>query len=111
MHSKTTHGLANMDAMISVCYDDYGEKTTSVYCTYFEVKSCYERKVPIIPVRLSEKWPPEPQGPAEGTELLKLIFGPSKVYITGAGKSAAEIAAEVATALAKLTRRSKAAAE
>ena len=103
--TQTAHGLANMDAMIAICYDNYGEKTRTKYCSYYEVKSCYERDIPIIPVRLSEKWPPEPPGPREGAELLKLIFGPSRVYIAGAGKSPAEIAAEVATALAKLKKK------
>ena len=103
--TQTAHGLANMDALIAICYDNYGEKTRTKYCSYYEVKSCYERDIPIIPVRLSEKWPPEPPGPREGAELLKLIFGPSRVYIAGAGKSPAEIAAEVATALAKLKKK------
>ena len=103
--TQTAKGLANMDAMIAICYDNYGEKTRTKYCSYYEVKSAYERGIPIIPVRLSEKWPPEPPGPPEGADQLKLFFAPSLVYITGAGKSAAQIAAEVAAALRKLKKK------
>ena len=102
--TQTAHGLANMDALIAICYDNYGEKTRTKYCSYYEVKSCYERDIPIIPVKLSEKWPPEPPGPPEGAEQLKLIFGPSKVRIEGAGKSAADIAAEIAAALRNIKK-------
>ena len=102
--TQTAKGLANMDAMIAICYDNYGEKTRTKYCSYYEVKNAYERDIPIIPVRLSEKWPPEPPGPRDGAEQLKLIFGPSKVRIAGAGKSAAEIAAEIAAALRNIKK-------
>ena len=98
-------GLANMDVMVAVCYDDYGEKTANMYCTYYELKKCFEGEVPMIPVRLSKDWPPTPPGDPEGADLTKMVFGKSKVYVSGAGKSAANIAAEVKAAITKLKKK------
>ena len=96
----TAIGLKKMDTMIAICYDNYGQKTESAYCSYYEVKYCVDHQIPVIPVRLSEDWPPKPPGPEEAGAFLDLLFPPSRVFIDGRNKSATKIAGEIASRLA-----------
>eukprot|EP00964_Phaeocystis_antarctica_P108036 scaffold72686_cov57-Phaeocystis_antarctica.AAC.1 len=59
--NQTMNGLANMYAMLAVCYDTYGAKTESPYSSYAEVCYANEHGVRIIPLKLCSKWPPAPR--------------------------------------------------
>jgi len=56
---QTMQGLDDMYAMIAVCFSDYGVKTNSAYCSYYEVKYAMDEKIPILPLKLCEEWPPK----------------------------------------------------
>ncbi len=82
--NKTNFGLTNSTAMIAICCDNYGQKTKSPYSTFGEIRYATENWLPIVPVRLSKKWPPEPDqdwgGKKEGTEQNKVVLHSSLVY-------------------------------
>ena len=84
-------GCYEMSAMLAVCFDDFGEQTESSYSCFEEIKYAREKHIPIIPLRLSQNWPPEPPDKA-GKEQNKIVFNPSLVFVDGIGKSAAECA-------------------
>ena len=90
----TMFGTAEMSAMVAVCFDDYGAKTKSPYCSYAEVKAATDRKKTIIPLRLSDKWPPVPPADEDeggkGKNQNEFVFHSGLAYIDGKGKSAAD---------------------
>ena len=54
---QTMECLTNMKAMVAFCFEDYGQKTASSYCSYHEVKqkrNCNE-------ICLSAQPPPHPR--------------------------------------------------
>ena len=65
------------------------------FSTYYEVKAAVDQHKTIIPLRLSEKWPPEPPNDKDGKGKIQnsFVFPQSLAYIDGRGKSAAECAA------------------
>ena len=85
--------LAEMDVMVAFCYEDYGEKTGSSFCSYYELEFVSQHKTPCIPLKLYDgPWPPAPvhwdwenDRPGEpdeaGTNQNKFYFKPSKVYL------------------------------
>jgi hypothetical protein len=73
----TARCLDNMTKMAAFCFEDYGQKTGSKYCSYYEVKYAYENDKCIIPLKLYEgQWPPAPEGDEDGTHQNKLVFNP-----------------------------------
>ena len=57
----TMRCLDTMEMMAAFASRNYGEKTASKYCTYYELKYAYDNDIPIIPLKLSDgPWPPEP---------------------------------------------------
>jgi len=58
----TQVGLRKMYVMVCFIQSSrvYGEKTDSPYCTYFELKSAWDKQIPVIAVRLCDQYPPEP---------------------------------------------------
>ena len=100
--NQTMNGLANMYAMLAVCYDTYGAKTESPYSSYAEVCYANEHGVRIIPLKLCSKWPPAPRdsdGKKHGATQNKFVFKPSLLYLEGQGMSAAQAAQVVKEAL------------
>ena len=89
--TQTVDGLDQMYAMLAVCNDTYGAKTTSKYSTYEELTHAYDHGIPIIPLKLySGDWPPKPvdsDGKGVGAAQNKLIFKQGVVYASGQGKS------------------------
>ena len=85
--------LTEMDVMVAFCYEDYGEKTGSSFCSYYELDYVSQHKTPCIPLKLYDgPWPPAPvhwdwenDRPGEpdeaGTNQNKFYFKPSKVYL------------------------------
>ena len=55
---KTVYGLVEMGVMVAFCSTDYGQKTGSSYCSYYELEYANQHHVPIIPVQMCEEWPP-----------------------------------------------------
>ena len=92
---QTMRGIARMSAMLAVCFDDYGAMTDSNYSSYYEVKAAYDQGKAIIPLRLSEKWPPVPPNDkdGDGADQNNFVFQQGLAYIDGRGKSAADCAA------------------
>ena len=82
--NETMNGLANMYAMLAVCYDTYGAKTESPYSSYAEVCYANEHGVRIIPLKLCSKWPPAPRdsdGKKHGATQNKFVFKPSLLFL------------------------------
>lgn len=78
---QTQQCLADMGVMVAFCFDNYGEKTGSSYCSFYEVKHANMYKIPIIPLKLYDgPWPPAPKGDKEGTDQNKFVFHPAAVY-------------------------------
>jgi len=77
---QTMMGMAGAGAMVAFCTEDYGEKTGAGYETYVELQNAFENHVPIIPVKLSPVYPPQPPEP-EGMVQNSWIFSKSLVYI------------------------------
>jgi len=77
----TSKGLSKMEAMICVCYDDYGERTESTWCTYYELKYAYENRIPIIPLKFTESWPPVASHEESGECNNKVIFAKDLIYL------------------------------
>lgn len=73
----------------------YGERTESAYCSYAEVKYAIDQKLPLVPVRLCEQYPPR-TGEPEGSANNVFAFPPDLVYVDGrGGKAAVQVAQEV----------------
>ena len=66
---------------MAFAFENYGEKTSSKFCSYFEVQYCSNYDKPIIPLKLYKgAWPPAPPGDTHGTAQNMFFFGPDKVY-------------------------------
>merc|ERR1711879_936168 len=91
--SETLKGLYHMKMMVAVCFDDYGEKTTGTYETYRELEYAYNHSIPIIPIRLSSSWPPQP--PGEGAMLCDFVFAKDLLYIEGRGTNLVDVAKQI----------------
>lgn len=77
---QTMQGLTQAKVMVAFCTSDYGQKTGAMYETYQELQFAYEKQLPIVPVKLSTVYPPEPPEPM-GTAQNRFIFKNSLVYI------------------------------
>lgn len=73
---QTASALAEMDIMIAFCFDDYGEKTKSKYCSFYEVKYVNDYSKPMIPLKLYDgAWPPAGGGPGtDGFSQNRFVF-------------------------------------
>ena len=56
--SQTMLGLSNMAAMIVFAFDDYGVKTNSPFCSYYELRFALEYKRPVLAIQMAATWPP-----------------------------------------------------
>lgn len=82
---QTMEGLAVAKAMLAVCCEDYGAYTGAGYETYHEVRYAWDHQLPIIPLRLCEVYPPEPD--REGAIQNAFVFAKSLVWIEGRERS------------------------
>lgn len=76
---QTLEGVANMVAMVSFCWSDYGEQTRCMYSSYYEIKSAYERRIPVIPLKFCKEWPPA-GGNEQGRAINLMAFSQGVVY-------------------------------
>ena len=105
--SQTMEGLACAKAMLAVCCEDYGAYTGAGYETYYEVRYAWDHQLPIIPLRLCETYPPQPD--RAGAIQNDFIFHKSLVWIEGRRRSIQQIAVDIEKSwkrMAKLTRLS-----
>ncbi|CAE7195149.1 unnamed protein product [Symbiodinium necroappetens] len=82
--------------MLAVCTPDYGERTSSPYCTYAELKFAMDHGIDILPLKVDSVYPPSPpceDGVASG--LVQMAMPDNKVYIDCVGKSVDDIAAKI----------------
>merc|ERR1712203_514745 len=72
---------------IGMITDDYAERTSSAYCSYYELKHYIENRVgcgasqiqKFFPIKLCEAWPPASKG-EDGAALCNLAFSQDLVY-------------------------------
>ena len=58
---KTVAALCAMKTMVAFACENYGALTQSCYSSYYELKYANENNKHIMPVRLSQVWPPQPK--------------------------------------------------
>lgn len=106
----TCEGLWRSFAMVAFasCSPAYGAKTTSNYCTYWEVKYCYDNNVPILPVQLGETFPPV-TGESVGSAMNSTAFPPSLVRIDGRQLDAKQLASRLHSRIQGLVAQREAA--
>ena len=78
---QTMKNMKAMDVMVAFCFEDYGEKTKSKYCSYVEVKYAYEHDTPIIPLKvcLHNCLPPVELAPLKHAFCALLLTSCTKV--------------------------------
>jgi len=82
---QTEQHLHKCQALVCMAYEDYGEKTDSKYCTYYELQYADDYNKEILPVKLYRgDWPPAPDEFGEARN--KRILRPSRVFIDGVTK-------------------------
>lgn len=57
----TMEGLADAYAMVVFGTSEYGAWTGAGYETYEELRFAHQQKLPLFPIQLCERWPPEPK--------------------------------------------------
>ena len=89
--------------MIAFCTDEYGAETHAGYETYRELQYAYENRLVIYPIRMSSKWPPEPQDETGmGRKLNKFVFSRGLVYVEDRTMSKAKnVADQIADQIAE----------
>ena len=90
---QTMEGLACAKAMLAVCCEEYGANTGAGYETYHEVRYAWDHKLPILPLRLCEVYPPQPD--RAGAIQNGFVFHKSLVRIEGRGRSIQEVAVDI----------------
>lgn len=83
----TMRYLKECDAMIGMITHDYGERTSSAYCSYYELKHYIENRYgcgasqiqKFFPIKLCESWPPPSRGDC-GAALCSLAFTQDLVW-------------------------------
>eukprot|EP00554_Chaetoceros_debilis_P010597 CAMPEP_0194110860 /NCGR_PEP_ID=MMETSP0150-20130528/10012_1 /TAXON_ID=122233 /ORGANISM="Chaetoceros debilis, Strain MM31A-1" /LENGTH=187 /DNA_ID=CAMNT_0038800147 /DNA_START=246 /DNA_END=805 /DNA_ORIENTATION=+ len=111
--AKTIYGLCHMELMICICYDDYGEKTDSSSCTFYELKHADDHHIPIYYLKMSDIWPPKPpkdfDGGNEGPDQIKFVIKKDDFYHDWNGKewNAMVCAEEVKQELHKIFREKR----
>ena len=56
--------------MMAVCTPHYGEKTSSPYSSYAELRFALDEGITVLPLKVADIYPPEPPG-GPGTLLTK----------------------------------------
>merc|ERR1712096_564390 len=105
--------LHDCDAIIGMITPDYAEKTSSAYCSYYELKHYIENREgcgtsqiqKFFPIKLCESWPPPSKGDA-GASLCSLAFTQDLIYTIDMYNQPFN-AEEVATAMAASIPRSQ----
>ena len=101
----------NKGVMIAVCTPNYGEITKSPYSSNVELRFAYEERIRVLPLKVSEIYPPEPPGgpehpydkTREGQTMCKMVFKGSVIFLDCQDKGVEEIAALIARALVKMS--------
>ncbi|CAK9083525.1 unnamed protein product [Durusdinium trenchii] len=95
--SATREGLVKMRMMAAFCEWDYGSQTDVGYETFQELEYAWENRIPIIPVKLCQDWPPRP--PDEAGRIQNMyVFRKSLIYIDAVAMSIQKVAEEIAQA-------------
>ena len=81
---QTALGLYRAKALLAFCTEDYGAKTGAQYETYVELKYAYQKQLRIIPIRLCETYPPQPEDEA-GRAQNDLVLQTDLVRIEDVG--------------------------
>jgi hypothetical protein len=80
--AQSARGLSNAAAVVAFCTRSYGQRTGHDFFTYEELRYIYEKRGPVIPLRMHKDYPPCP-GEEVALSLCKLVFSPGVVYING----------------------------
>ena len=90
---QTTMGLYKAKALLAFCTSDYGAKTGAQYETYVELQYAWQKKLIIIPVQLSNTFPPQPDD-EEGSALNDVALLTDVIRIQDIGMREPERVAE-----------------
>ena len=91
--------------MLAVCTSDYGEKTDSTYCTYYELQYAKEYNLDVLPLQVEDQWKPNPpchpdRDPKKSAlGFIKMVFLNGIVRVDCRNKSIEEIASAIAAVL------------
>ena len=91
--------------MLAVCTSDYGEKTDSTYCTYYELQYAKEYNLDVLPLQVEDQWKPDPpchpdRDPKKtALGFIKMVFLNGIVRVDCRNKSIEEIASAIAAVL------------
>lgn len=80
----TMYGLYHAKAMAVFGTDAYGARTAVGYETYYELEYAHQHGLHLIPLKLCNKWPPEPKdhdGGEKGKIQNHFILGRTRIYI------------------------------
>lgn len=99
----TMHGLYYAKAMVVFGTDEYGARTGAGYETYYELEYAHQNDLHLIPLKLCNKWPPEPSdhdGGDRGKIQNHFVLSRTRIYIedeqmTNPKETAKEIAKAV----------------
>ncbi|CAE7873801.1 unnamed protein product, partial [Symbiodinium necroappetens] len=109
---KTTMKFLNQThtkrgVVIPVCTWHYGEKTSSTFSSYHELRYAQDYGLDLLPLRMEDVWPPQPPCGTEhefdkdgdALDLIKMAMRPAIAYIDCRKLSDVEIARAIADSL------------
>ncbi len=102
----TLTGLYNMETMIAFSFEDYGQKTTNMSCSFYELRFAHNEGKNILPIKLCEEWPPKPHDHDGGMVSMaqnRMVFHPGLLYLDWSSKQwdALECAKQVKESIQK----------
>ena len=77
--------------LLAVCTEDYGERTGVNCDTFNELRISYSQHVKIVPLRMSDVYPPQPKD-EKSRALVNAVFLDNVAYEDCRGKSDDELA-------------------
>lgn len=77
--ANSPKGLQTAFAVVAILSDDYGERTSSDYDSFKELKFFYNYQTRVIPLRISAVYPPRPVD-SQAAEMIREVFPPCQAY-------------------------------
>eukprot|EP00419_Tripos_fusus_P082048 CAMPEP_0172935794 /NCGR_PEP_ID=MMETSP1075-20121228/221695_1 /TAXON_ID=2916 /ORGANISM="Ceratium fusus, Strain PA161109" /LENGTH=373 /DNA_ID=CAMNT_0013797155 /DNA_START=30 /DNA_END=1151 /DNA_ORIENTATION=- len=69
------------NVLVAFVVDSYGEDSGTKFTTYYELDYAFQNGRRIVPLRLSQDWPPKCNNCTNGQALTAQVFSPSMVYL------------------------------
>ncbi|CAE7911296.1 unnamed protein product [Symbiodinium necroappetens] len=98
--------------LICVCTAHLGEKTSSPYCSFEELRVALDNRLDVLPLKVADVYPPKPPGGPnhpydkenKAAALIGMVFRPNLVYVDCRNLDEMEIAREIAKKLLEKKR-------